>query len=445
MIEPSQIRLPFASISGKVVEADFAGGAVRSDGGVLLLRALESQMGLIARMVDALRDRRHPSYIDHTLLDLVKQRVFQIACGYEDAVDCDDLRHDPGVKAACDRLPLSGPDLGSQSTMTRLENDVRRSDLYRLARAFVDGFIASYDQAPPSIILDIDDTDDPTHGAQQFSLFNAYYNEHCYMPLHIYEGQSGKLITTILRPGHPTNGKQVVSILKRLVEHLRGSWPNVEIIVRADSKFSSPEMHDFCEDNGIYYVLGQGANSRLKAAGQNLMDQALRLSEHKETIRLFSSFSYQAGTYRQPRRIIHKAEVTNGEANPRYRVTNLQSNRDGFIYDRIYCARGRTEGFIKDHKTFLHSDRTSCHKFEANQFRLFLHSAAYALLHALRSQGLKGTAWTKPQVNTIQNRFLKIGARVIESARRIRFHFPTSYPLKNVLVSIITRLETNTQ
>ncbi len=204
-------------------------------------------------------------------------------------------------------------------------------------------------------------------------------------------------------------------------------------------------MHDFCEDNGIYYVLGQGANSRLKAAGQNLMDQALRLSEHKETIRLFSSFSYQAGTYRQPRRIIHKAEVTNGEANPRYRVTNLQSNRDGFIYDRIYCARGRTEGFIKDHKTFLHSDRTSCHKFEANQFRLFLHSAAYALLHALRSQGLKGTAWTKPQVNTIQNRFLKIGARVIESARRIRFHFPTSYPLKNVLVSIITRLETNTQ
>jgi hypothetical protein len=445
MIEPSQIRLPFASISGKVVEADFAGGAVTSDGGVLLLRALESQMGLIARMVDALRDRRHPSYIDHTLLDLVKQRVFQIACGYEDAVDCDDLRHDPGVKAACDRLPLSGPDLGSQSTMTRLENDVRRSDLYRLARAFVDGFIASYDQAPPSIILDIDDTDDPTHGAQQFSLFNAYYNEHCYMPLHIYEGQSGKLITTILRPGHPTNGKQVVSILKRLVEHLRGSWPNVEIIVRADSKFSSPEMHDFCEDNGIYYVLGQGANSKLKAAGQNLMDQALRLSEHKETIRLFSSFSYQAGTYRQPRRIIHKAEVTNGEANPRYLVTNLQSNRDGFIYDRIYCARGRTEGFIKDHKTFLHSDRTSCHKFEANQFRLFLHSAAYALLHALRSQGLKGTAWTKPQVNTIQNRFLKIGARVIESARRIRFHFPTSYPLKNVLVSIITRLETNTQ
>ncbi len=445
MIEHSQIRLSFPRISGKGVEADFSGGTVTSDGGVLLLRTLESQMGLIARMVDALRDRRHPSYIDHTLLDLVKQRVFQIACGYEDAVDCDDLRHDPGIKAACDRLPLSGPDLGSQSTMTRFENDVRRSDLYRIARAFVDGFIASYAQAPPSIILDIDDTDDPTHGAQQYSLFNAYYNEHCYMPLHIYEGQSGKLITTILRPGHPTNGKQIISILKRLVEHLRGSWPNVEIIVRADSKFSSPEMHDFCEDNGIYYVLGQGANSKLKAAGQNLMDQALRLSDQKETIRLFSSFSYQAGSWRQPRRIIHKAEVTNGEANPRYLVTNLQSSRAEFIYDHIYCARGRTEGFIKDHKTFLRSDRTSCHKFEANQFRLFLHSAAYVLLHALRSEGLKGTMWTQAQFNTIQNRFLKIGARVTESARRIQFHFPTSYPLKNVLVSIVTRLQTNTQ
>jgi|TARA_B100000315_G_scaffold257573_1_gene306815 hypothetical protein len=443
VIEHSQVRLPFASISGKRVEADFDGGAVTSDGGVLLLRALEFQMGFIVRMVDALRDRRHPSYIDHTLLDLVKQRVFQIACGYEDAVDCDDLRVDPGIKAACDRLPLSGPDLASQSTMTRFENEVRRTDLYRIAQAFVDGFIASYERAPESIILDIDDTDDPTHGAQQFSLFNAHYNEHCYMPLHIYEGQSGKLITTILRPGHPTNGRLVVSILKRLVQHLRRSWPNVKIVVRADSKFSSPEVHDFCEDNGIYYVLGQGANPKLKTVGRNLMDQALDLSEHKnESIRLFSSFAYKARSWRQSRRIIYKAEVTNGEANPRFLVTNLQSSRAEFIYDRVYCARGRMEGFIKDHKTFLHSDRTSCHKFEANQLRLFLHSAAYVLLHALKTQGLKNTAWAKAQFNTIQNRFLKIGARVVENTRRVRFHFPTSYPLKNVLMLVSNRLQT---
>jgi hypothetical protein len=446
MIEHSQIRLPFASISGKRVEADFAGGTVTSDGGVLLLRKLESQMGFVARMVEALRDRRHPSYIDHTLLDLVKQRVFQIACGYEDAVDCDELRHDPGIKVACDRLPLSGPDLGSQSTMTRFENDVRRTDLYRLARAFVDGFIASYKHAPKNIILDIDDTDDPTHGAQQFSLFNAHYNEHCYMPLHIYEGQSGKLITTILRPGHPTNGRQVVSILKRLVKHLRRAWPNVEMIVRADSKFSSPEMHDFCENKGIYYVLGQGANPKLKAIPQNLMDQALRLSQNKsESIRLFTSFAYKARSWRQPRRIIYKAEVTNGEANPRFLVTNLQSSRAEFICDRIYCARGRMEGFIKDHKTFLHSDRTSCHRFEANQFRLFLHSAAYVLLHALRAQGLHGTAWARAQFNTIQNRILKIGARVVEKTRKIQFHFPTSYPLKNVLTLMSKRLQMTEQ
>lgn len=443
MIEHSQIRIPFASISGKRVEADFAGGTVTSDGGALLLSALESQMGVLTRMVSALRDRRHPSYIDHTLLDLVKQRVFQIACGYEDAVDCDELRHDPGIKAACDRLPLSGPDLGSQSTMTRFENDVRRSDLYRLAQAFVDGFIASYEHAPEYIILDIDDTDDATHGAQQFSLFNKYYNEHCYMPLHIYEGQSGKLITTILRPGRTMKGKQVVSILRRLVKHLRHCWPNVMIFVRADSKFSSPEVHDFCEDDGTYFVLGQGANSKLKEFGQPLMEQALALDEHaSEPVRLFSSFPYQAGTWRKPLRIIYKAEVTQGKANPRFLVTNLESSQAEFIYDRIYCARGRMEGFIKDHKTFLHSDRTSCHRFEANQFRLFLHSAAYVLLHALRTQGFKGTAWANAQFNTIQNRFLKIGARVVENTRKIHFHFPTSYPLKRVLMLVSKRIQT---
>jgi hypothetical protein len=444
VIEHSQIRVPFASISGKRVEADFTGGTVTSDGGALLLHAVDSQMGVITRMISAMRDRRHPSYIDHTMLDLVKQRVFQIACGYEDAVDCDELRHDPAIKAACGRLPLSGSDLASQSTMTRLENDVRRSDLYRLAQAFVDGFIASYKHAPEYIILDIDDTDDATHGAQQYSLFNAYYNEHCFMPLHIYEGQSGKLITTILRPGRTMKGEQVVSILKRVVKRLRASWPNVSIFVRADSKFSSPEFQDFCEDSeDIYYAIGQGANSKLKEFGQLLMEQALDLDRHSsEPVRLFSSFMYQAGTWRRPRRIIYKAEVTQGKANPRFLVTNLESSQAEFIYDRIYCARGRMEGFIKDHKTFLHSDRTSCHKFEANQFRLFLHSAAYVLLHALRTQGFKGTAWANAQFNTIQIRFLKIGARVVEKTRKIHFHFPTSYPLKDVLILASKRLQT---
>ncbi len=441
MEQGNQIGLSFARISGKRVEADFEGGNVTSDGGALFLRETESTVGILSRIVSALIDRRHPSYVDHSLEVLIKQRVYQIACGYEDANDCDDLRRDPGIKAACDRLPVTGDDLACQSTMSRLENSVTRKDLYRLARAFVDTFIASYTRAPKAIILDIDDTDDPTHGAQQLSMFNAHFDTHCFMPLHIYEGQSGKLITTILRPGHPFKGTQIVTILKRLIPYIRIAWPNVEIFLRGDSKFSSPAIHDFCEDNKVYYVLGQATNKKLKALGRPLMEQAQTLAEHGKPVRLFESFDYQARSWRQARRIIYKAEVTLNESNPRFVVTNLQSSRAQFVYERIYCARGRMEGFIKDHKTFLHSDRTSCHRFEANQFRLLLHSAAYVLLHTLREKGLSGTSWATAQFNTIQNRFLKVGARVVERITKVQFHFPTSYPLKHVMKRMRDQLQ----
>ena len=324
--------------------------------------------------------------------------------------------------------------------MTRLENGVSRTDLYRIAQAFVDAFLASYKKPPKGIILDVDDTDDPTHGSQQLSMFNGYYDEHCYLPLHVYEGQSGKLITTILRPGKQMDGPQTAALLRRLVNRIRGAWPDVEIILRADSRFSSPEVHDFCEDNEIYYVLGFSMNPKLKRMGQPLMDQALGLAQESEApVRLFTNFPYQADTWRQPRRVVYKAEVTLGDANPRSVVTNLVSSPAKFIYEQVYCARGRMEGFIKDHKTFLHSDRTSCHRFEANQFRLFLHSAAYVLLHSLRQQGLRGTHWAKAQFNTIQNRLLKIGARVVERATKIQFQFPTSYPLKCTMRTVVER------
>ncbi len=442
MQERKQICLPLARISGKKVDIDFKGGPLTSDGGVLLLRRVEKKVGIVSRLVGSLKDRRHPSYVRHSLEDLLKQRVFQIACGYEDADDCDDLRGDPGFKAACDRLPITGHDLASQPTLTRLENSVRRADLYRIAQAFIDAFLASYKKPPKGIILDIDDTDDPTHGSQQLSMFNGYYDEHCYLPLHVYEGQSGKLITTILRPGKQMDGTQTVALLKRLVSHIRGAWPDVGIILRADSRFSAPEVHDFCEDNGIYYALGFGTNPKLKRMGQPLMDQAQALAQQADgPVRLFTSLPYQAASWRQPRRVVYKAEVTQGDANPRSVVTNLESSSAEFIYDKVYCARGRMENFIKDHKTFLHSDRTSCHRFEANQFRLFLHSAAYVLLHALRDQGLRGTQWARAQFNTIQNRILKIGARVIERATRIQFHFPTSYPLKRTLRTLVERFQ----
>ena len=450
MEKDKQIHLGFASISGKKVEADFEGGMVTSDGGALFLRTTEKGVGVIDRLCGAIHERRDERYVDHRLEDLLRQRIFQIALGYEDANDCDDLRKDPGLKAACDRFPISGQDLGSQPTMTRLENMVTRSDLYRMAQALIDTFIASYEHQPEVLILDIDDTDDTTHGAQQQSLFNGYYGEHCFMPLHIYEGQSGKLITTLLRPGRRPSGEEIVRILKRLIPYLKKAWPDVKIFLRGDSHFSTPEVHDFCEEEAVYYALGQAGNNVLKAKALPLLLQAKELYQagkendleidEKKKIRLFTSFLYQANTWQTQRRIVCKVEVSDQGENVRFVVTNFQSSQPSFIYSKVYCARGRMELFIKDHKTFLHSDRTSCHRFEANQFRLFLHSAAYVILHALARTGLAHTKWEHAQVNTLQNRILKVGAKVVEMKTRIRFHFPTSFPLKHIFRTLLFNL-----
>ena len=433
--------LGFASIFSKKVEADFDGGTLTSDGGAPLLREVDTQVGLIDRLVAAIRDRRHPSYVTHSLKDLLRQRVFQIACGYADANDCDALRSDPAFKLACDRLPETGADLASQPTMTRLENSVSRTDLYRIAQALVDTFIASYSKPPKALILDIDDTDDPTHGAQELTVFNGYYDEHCYLPLHIYEGQSGKLITTILRPGRRPSGPEIVMILKRVVPYLRRHWPHVRIILRGDSHFSTPDVHEFCDTHEVYFVLGQGGNSRLTVlmAHATAQAQVFYQASH-EPQRLFTQFVYQAETWATPRRIIGKVEVSAEGVNLRYVVTNLQSSQPSFIYKAIYCARGRMEGFIKNHKTYLQSDRTSCHRFEANHVRLFLHSAAYVLLHALAQHGLRGTQWAQAQFDTLQLRFLKIGARIREVATRVTIHYPTAFPLKEVVAMLLVNV-----
>ena len=442
-MENSQITLSFASISGRKIEADFDGGTTTSDGGVLLLRQAEARTGIVNRLVGAMSDRRHQSYIDHTYTDLIRQRVFQIACGYEDANDSDDLRSDPGLKIACERLPLTGDDLASQPTMSRLENSVTRSDLYRMGEALLETFIESYDKPPKKLILDIDDTDDPTHGSQQLTLFHAYYDEYCYLPIHLYEGETGKLITTLLRPGRRIRGREAAAILKRVLDHLIMVWPKTKITLRGDSHFSTPEVHDLCDGYGIDFILGQAINKKLKALGEPLMELAAALAEQTdEPVRLFDSFDYRAGSWSRPRIIIYKAEITQGKTNPRFVVTNIRNRTPKFLYEKVYCARGRMEGFIKNHKTFLHSDRTSCHRFPANQFRLFLHSAAYVLVHAIKHIGMQGTQWTTSNFDTIQLRVLKIGARVREQATRIRFHFPTSYPLKDLMKTIVLNLDT---
>jgi len=429
--------LIFKGLSNKKIEADFKGGEVSSDGGLLFLRQVENRIGLVSKITDSLRDRRHPGYVKHQLYELFKQRVFQIACGYEDGNDSNELRKDPVMKIACERQPEDETPLASQPTISRLENSLTRTDLYRIAEVFVDMFIQSYDEPPEGIILDIDDTDDRTHGHQQMRLFNAYHGDYCYMPIHIYEGKSGKLLTTVLRPGKRPSGKQIVSILKRVVRKIRQAWPDVGLLLRADSYYACPEVYNFCEENDMKYILGFKELSPLQREVKPfLKEAALRFNLEGEPVRMFTEILYKAQSWSKARRVIAKVEYNALGSNTRFIITNLEHWNRRFIYETVFSGRGAMELMIKEHKNHLLSDRTSCTSFLANQFRLFLHSAAYVLLHTFRSHHLKGTEWASAQFDTIRLKIIKIGARIRQLTRKIRIHLPTSFPWKEDLQKI---------
>jgi len=429
--------LLFKGISNKKIGADFNGGEVSSDAGLLFLREVENRIGLISKMTDSLRDRRHPGYVKHQLLELFKQRIFQIACGYEDGNDSNELREDPIMKIACERLPDDETALASQPTISRFENRISRTDLYRIAEVFVDVFIQSYREPPEGIILDIDDTDDLTHGHQQLTLFNAYHGDYCYMPIHIYEGRSGKLITTVLRPGKRPTGKQIVSILKRVVKKIRKAWPEVGILLRADAYYSCPAVFDFCEETDMKYVLGFKSLSPLVRQVESFVQEASqRFKLERHPVKMFTETLYKAKSWPKVRRVIAKVEYNALGSNTRFIITNLEHWNRRFIYQTVYSGRGAAELMIKEHKNHLFSDRTSCTSFSANQFRLFLHSAAYVLFHTFRTLHLRGTEWASAQFNTIRLKIIKIGARIIQLSRKIRIHLPTSFPWKGELQKI---------
>ena len=426
----------FKDISNKKIEVDFNGGEVSSDAGLLFLREVESRIGLISKMTNCLQDRRHPGYVKHQFLDLLKQRIFQIACGYEDGNDSNELRDDPIMKIACERLP-DDEALASQPTISRFENGLTRTDLYRISEVFVDVFIQSYSTPPEGIIVDIDDTDDLTHGRQQLTLFNAYHGDNCYMPIHIYEGKSGKLITTVLRPGKRPTGKQIVSIVKRVVKKIRQAWPEVGIILRGDSYYACPAVFDFCEETDMKYVLGFKPLAPLVRQVKPFVEEvALRSEREKQPVKMFTETDYKAKSWKKTRRVIAKIEYNTLGSNTRFIITNLEHWNRRFIYQTVYCGRGAMELMIKEHKNHLLSDRTSCTSFSANQFRLFLHSAAYVLFHTFRTIHLKGTEWASAQFDTIRCKIIKIGARIIQRTRKIRIHLPTSFPWKGELEKI---------
>lgn len=431
-----QQTLNLLDVNQKPVILDFNGGQMSSDGGVLLLREVENQIKIVTSLAEVINDPRDARYVKHNVIDMMMQRVSQIAAGYEDADDCDDLRTDPILKMFANRLPETDIDLASQPTMSRFENSISRTYLYRLAKVFVDNFISSYDQEPKIIVLDFDDTADEVHGGQQLALFNGYYKQTCFMPLHVYEGLSGKLITTILKPGKRANGDTMLAIVKRLVNYIRCHFPNTIIVYRGDSHFAYRQVFTWIEQQqNVFYTTGLTTNEVLESMVEAHIARAKKIYEqNKRKVVLFHSFNYKAETWDKYRRVVAKVEILDdGKLNIRYIITNMKQAKATDLYKQIYCARGQAELYIKEHKLYLKSDRTSCHRFAANQFRLLLHSAAYVLLHALKTNTLRHTQWANATISTIRLRLLKIGARVRQLKTRIKVELPTSYPLKAVL------------
>jgi Transposase DDE domain group 1 len=350
-----------------------------------------------------LSDRRDARRIHFTPEDLLKQRVVQIAAGYEDANDSNTLRDDPIFKLLLDRLPESDAPLASQPTISRCEHRVSRTELYRMALVLLEQCIVSYESPPRLIVLDVDDTEDRVHGQQEHARYDGYYGGYCFMPLHLYEGLSGRLITTILKAKRFT-GTQMLAVLKRLVKRLRHAWPDTLLLFRGDSHCASPEVMQWIEDQpNLSYVTGVTSNAILQALAREVVEQATRASARwGRKVTRFHSTRSQAGPWSRSRRVVIKVEVSEQGVNTRFVVTDMEHARTQELYQQIYCARGQAENELKEHKLYLKSDRTACHRFAANQFRLFLHSAAYVLLDTLRRDVLRTTQGGSATMETLQ-------------------------------------------
>ena len=447
MLYSSPKQLCFPPVAGHTLRADFEGGALSSDFGALLLRGVDRQIGLTERLTAAIRDKRHPSYIDHPLRDLLAQRIYQLASGYADANDANHLRRDPVFKLGLERRPLEAEsDLASAPTFSRLEHQMDRKDIYRLTRALVDHFIASYAEPPAAIVLDVDHSDDPTYGQQEFAFYNHHYQNHCYLPLFIFEGTSHALVTAYLRPGTRPPGAENAMILVRLLSYLRRHWPHTHILVRGDSHFATPEVIEvIAHRRWTDFVFGLAGNAVLLRQAAPTIEEARRLHHQRVALarahgqapptssRLYDEFVYAARSWAQPWRVVLKAEVMSAGDNPRFVVTSLEAPTPQMLYEDLYCARGNCENDIKAVKNDLHSDRTSATTFLANAMRLLLACAAYVLHHALRTHTLQHTALAQAQPSTVILTLFKIATQVKQYKDRILLHLPSSCPVKALL------------
>jgi hypothetical protein len=455
---PNQFE--FQGMTRRTVVASFDGGTLSSDGGVLLLAEVDRRLGLLELFAACFQDHRNPALVEHSIEELVRQRVFGLALGYEDLNDHDELRTDPRLASAAGKADPTGSDrrqeqdrgkpLAGKSTLNRLEWGTVKQDRYRkisldieaVDRFFVDVFLAAYQKAPAEIVLDLDATDDPLHGDQEGRFFHGYYGGYCYLPLYIFCGSH--LLCSRLREANVDASFGAVAELERIVARIRQSWPEVRIIVRGDSGFAREELMSWCESHDVDFVLGLARNARLqRALGGELEQARAQFEESGKAARVFKDFVYRTKkSWSRQRRVVGKAEHLSKGANPRFIVTSLPSEKWNAqeLYEKLYCARGEMENRIKEQQLCLFADRTSTHHLSSNQVRLWFSSVAYVLLNELRRLGLTGTDLAQARCDTIRTKLLKIGAQVKVTVRRVWVHLASSYPYASLFTQVLGQL-----
>ena len=436
--------LPFSlpSICRKKVTAVFDGGRISSDGGVLPLAGADKQLGLIETLAAIIPDHRDADLITHAMADILRAGVLAIACGYPDVDDLDDLRKDPAFELACGRLLESGDDLASQPTMSRWDNAPDLRTLIRLTRAMVDLWCRGYRRAPTAITLDIDDTADTVHGHQHLSLFNAHYDERCFLPIHIHDAASGHCVLTILRPGKTPDGKEVRAHVCRLVRRIRMHWPHTRITIHGDGHCGRREAMTWCEQSGVHYIFGLSPNAVLAAQIFSKTDDVCvrRATANLDVVRDYTETRYAAKSWSNLRRIVSRIEATRKGLDTRYVVTNITYGTAEWLYDSLYCAQGQAENLIKRPKSQLASDRTSCRSLLANQMRLILHTTAYWLMLTVRDAIPCMQPLAHGEFSTIRLRFLKIAVWITETTTRIKLAFAANCPDATLFRGIVGAL-----
>jgi hypothetical protein len=439
MTQCTQSSFEFEGHFSRAVVARFDGGAMTSDGGALLLRAADRRIGLLSRLAQCFEDRRKPWLIRHSVAEMVAQRVYGLALGYEDLTDHDQLREDPLLAVLSGKRQVGEQALAGKSTLNRLELSTEQPDRYKkiecrqaaVDKLLVDLFLEAHNEPPQQIVVDLDATDLPLHGHQEGRFFHGYYDEYCYLPLYIFSGEH--LLCARLRTADQDAASGSKDEVERMVGQIRARWPEVEIIVRGDSGFCREELMQWCEDNRVHYVLGFARNDRLRAIIDPQMAEAARLQKQTgKPARVFTEFDYETrDSWSRARRVVAKAEQIEGKENPRFVVTNLSAEQwpARALYEDLYCARGEMENRIKEQLS-LFATRVSAETLRANQLRLSFAGCAYVLLHALRRLGLQGTELARAQATTIRLRLLKIGARIRITARKVWLSMASSFPLQ---------------